>query len=44
MVYWQAGPGFLGDYELVFERPGAAPVRVRVMIEPKSYGGGDILN
>jgi hypothetical protein len=35
--YWQAGPGFLGEYELVFERPGAAAVRVRVVIHPKSY-------
>ena len=35
--YWQPGPGFLGEYELVFERPGSAPVRVRVVIRPKSY-------
>jgi hypothetical protein len=35
--YWQAGPGFLGEYELVFERLGAEPVRVRVVIHPKSY-------
>ena len=38
MFYWGAGPGFLGEYELVFERRGAAPVRVRVVIQPKSYG------
>ena len=37
VFYWQAGPGFLGEYELVFGRPGAAPVRVRVVIHPKSY-------
>ena len=37
VFYWQAGPGFLGEYELVFDRPGAAPVRVRVVIRPKSY-------
>jgi hypothetical protein len=37
VFYWQAGPGFLGEYELVFERQDAAPVRVRVVIQPKSY-------
>jgi hypothetical protein len=37
VFYWQAGPGFLGEYELVFDRPDAAPVRVRVVIRPKSY-------
>jgi len=37
VFYWQAGPGFLGEYELVFERSGGAPVRVRVVIHPKSY-------
>jgi hypothetical protein len=37
LFYWQAGPGFLGEYELVFERPDAAPVSVRVVIHPKSY-------
>lgn len=36
VFYWQAGPGFLGEYELVFERPAGAPVRVRVVIRPKS--------
>jgi hypothetical protein len=35
--HWQAGPGFLGEFELVFERPDAAPVRVRVVIHPKGY-------
>jgi hypothetical protein len=35
--YWQAGPGFLGEYELLFERPGGAAVRVRVVIHPKRY-------
>jgi len=38
MFYWQAGPGFLGEYELVFQGPGGeAPVHVRVVIHPKSY-------
>ncbi len=42
VFYWQPGPGFLGEYELVFERPDAASVRVRVVIRPKSYGGRDV--
>jgi hypothetical protein len=42
VFYWQAGPGFLGEYELVFDRPDAAQVSVRVMIHPKSYGERDI--
>ena len=37
VFYWQAGPGFLGEYELVFEGPGDAPRRVRMVIHPKSY-------
>jgi hypothetical protein len=37
VFYWQAGPGFLGEHELVFERPDPAPLRVRVVIHPKSY-------
>jgi hypothetical protein len=37
VFYWQAGPGFLGEYDLLFERPDSAPVRVRVVIHPKSY-------
>jgi hypothetical protein len=35
--YWQPGPGFLGDYDLVFERANSAPYRVRVVTHPKSY-------
>jgi hypothetical protein len=35
--YWQLGPGFLGEYDLVFERPDVALVRVRVVVQPKSY-------
>jgi len=37
VFYWQAGPGLLGEYDLLFERPDAAPTRVRVAIHPKSY-------
>jgi hypothetical protein len=35
--YWQAGPGFLGNYELVFERPSGEWVRVQVTIRPRTY-------
>jgi hypothetical protein len=42
VFYWQAGPGFLGEYELEFERTNSAPVRMRVVIHPKSYGERDI--
>jgi len=34
--YWQAAPGFLGEYELLFERSDAAPVHVRLVIHPKN--------
>ena len=30
--YWDIGPGFLGEYQLLFERPGGAPVRVTVTV------------
>jgi hypothetical protein len=33
--YWQVGPGFLGQYQLWFERPGRAPVRVRITVRSK---------
>jgi hypothetical protein len=33
--YWQAGPGFLGEYDLLFERANSLPVRVHVSIHPK---------
>jgi len=42
VFYWQAGPGFLGEYELVFERPGSEPRRVRIVIHPKRYGERDL--
>jgi len=36
VFYWQAGPGFLGEYQLLFERPDAPPVRVKVNIRPRA--------
>ncbi|HTA71024.1 MAG TPA: hypothetical protein VK776_22215, partial [Bryobacteraceae bacterium] len=35
--YWQAGPGFLGDFDLLFTRADLSIIRVRVNIKPKSY-------
>jgi hypothetical protein len=32
--YWQPGLGFLGGYDLIFDRENAAPVNVRVTIHP----------
>jgi hypothetical protein len=37
VFYWQAGPGFLGNYDLLFERPAGASVRTQVVIHPKSW-------
>jgi uncharacterized repeat protein (TIGR01451 family) len=37
VLYWQPGPGFLGDYTLVFERPDGTEAQVRVTIHPKKY-------
>jgi len=37
IYYWQAGPGFLGEYQLVFERPGSPDLIVRVTIRPKRF-------
>jgi hypothetical protein len=37
VFYWQAGPGFLGEYQLVFERPGSPDLIVRVTIRPKRF-------
>jgi hypothetical protein len=36
VFYWEAGPGFLGEYELLFERPGASPARVNIEVRPSS--------
>jgi hypothetical protein len=35
--YWQPGPGFLGDYNLLLERADSTLVHVHVNIKPKSY-------
>jgi hypothetical protein len=35
VFYWQLGPGFLGDYPMVFERPDGTDMRVRVRVRPK---------
>jgi hypothetical protein len=32
--YWQLGPGFLGDYPIVFERRNGTQLRVRVRVRP----------
>jgi hypothetical protein len=37
VFYWQPGPGFLGDYILVFDRPDGAEAQVRVKIRAKTY-------
>jgi hypothetical protein len=34
VFYWQLGPGFLGGYPLVFERPDGTQVRVSVTVRP----------
>jgi len=40
VFYWQPGPGFLGDYHLLFERPDGTEIQVRVKIIPKTYPRG----
>lgn len=37
VFYWQAALGFLGDYQLVFERPDGSEVRVRASVHAKRY-------
>jgi hypothetical protein len=37
VFYWQPGPGFLGEYQLQFERSGEPPLVVKVSIRPRSY-------
>jgi hypothetical protein len=37
VFYWQPGPGFLGEYQLQFERSGEPPLVVKVSIQPRSY-------
>jgi len=35
--YWQPGPGFLGEYDMLFERADSTQVRVHVSIRPKVF-------
>jgi hypothetical protein len=37
VFYWQPGPGFLGDYDLVFERRDGTATSLHVKIRPKTY-------
>ena len=37
VFYWQLGPGFLGDYPMVFERPDGTSLRVSVRVRPKIF-------
>jgi hypothetical protein len=37
VFYWQPGPGFLGEYQLVFERPDASSMHVKATIRPKQF-------
>jgi hypothetical protein len=37
VFYWHPGPGFLGEYTLVFERPDGTEAQVHVTIRPKTY-------
>jgi hypothetical protein len=37
VFYWQVGPGFLGNYEFVFERPHLLDLKLRVTIESKQF-------
>jgi len=37
VLYWQTGPGFLGEYELVVIRADGKEVPVRVRIQPKRF-------
>jgi len=41
VFYWQTAPGFLGNFDLVFERAGAEEVRVRVNVRAKEYTRAD---
>ena len=41
VFYWQLAPVFLGEYDLVFERPGAETKHLRVIVRPKTYSAGE---
>jgi hypothetical protein len=37
VFYWQPGPGFLGEYDLIFEQRDGRQVSVHVKIRPRTY-------
>jgi hypothetical protein len=37
VFYWQAALGFLGEYQLVFERPDGREIRLQVKVRPKNF-------
>jgi uncharacterized repeat protein (TIGR01451 family) len=37
VFYWQPGPGFLGEFHLIFERKDGTETQVHVKIRPKTY-------
>ncbi len=37
VFYWQAALGFLGEYQLVFERPDGTALNTRVTIRPRTF-------
>jgi hypothetical protein len=41
--YWQVGPGFLGEYQLVFQRPGGGTTRVKIRVQTMGSGRGPVL-
>ncbi len=41
VFYWQLAPVFLGEYDMLFERPDGTPVHLRVVVRPKTYSGGE---
>ena len=41
VFYWQLAPVFLGEYDMVFERPDAGPTHLRVVVRPKTYSAGE---
>jgi hypothetical protein len=42
VFYWQLAPAFLGEYNLVFHRPGIAATRLRVQVHPKNYSNAEV--
>lgn len=39
VFYWQLGPGFLGEHQLVLTRPNGEEIPIRVLVHPKTYFG-----